>query len=87
MEIDDELNIIKNILKKIVFEINKNIIDEDKILNEELDSFALIELMTKIENYFLINISPEEFNSENFSTYFILAKLIREKIAHKQTKM
>ena len=82
MEINDEINIIKNTLKKIVFEINQNIIDEDKRLDEELDSFLLIELMTNIENYFLINFSPEEFNSENFSNYSILAKLIREKIAN-----
>lgn len=81
MKVNDELNIIKNTLIKIVFEINQNTINEDKRLDEELDSFALIELMTKIENYFSINFSPEEFNSENFSNYSILAKLVREKIA------
>ncbi len=81
MEVNDELNFIKNTLIKIVFEINQNTINEDNRLDEELDSFALIELMTKIENYFSINFSPEEFNSENFSNYSILAKLVREKIA------
>lgn len=83
MEIDNEVNLIKIKLKKMVFEINQNIIDEDKRLDEELDSFALIELMTKIENYFNIHFSPEEFNSENFSNNSILAKLIREKIVLK----
>lgn len=78
MEIDDKLNIIINDIKKIVNEIYPDIID-DRNLNEQLDSFSLIELMIKIESFFKINFSAEEFNKENFSTYLTLAIFIKNK--------
>lgn len=81
------MNDIKEQLVKIIRDISPNI----KMTDEELlrvayleqgliDSFQLIEMISKLESDFFIRFSAEELESEDFRELLGVIKIIKEKI-------
>jgi len=76
---------ILDLVKKNAPSFNNVILSSETNLFEEgfLDSFAIVQLISEIENVFCVQIDSENLSYQNFSTLTDLSKLIKNILATK----
>jgi acyl carrier protein len=76
---------VRNVLSDVLaLKERKNSLDEDSPLLgaiPELDSMAVVNLLTALEEYFGIAIEDDEINATAFETLGSLARFVEEKLA------
>lgn len=73
------INIVKEISQNI-YKSDEELFIMDYLDKGLIDSFQIVEMITKLEDSFHITFSPEELESEDFRTLKGVTKLIKEKI-------
>jgi len=80
MDIESALK--KYIVTEIMHELDPSVLDNETALIEEgvIDSMSLIELVHFIEKHFLVTISEDELDIDNFKTVNALSDFIKKKM-------
>lgn len=77
------MNDINHILDDVLKEIDEEILEYDgaNLIEEGLiDSFAIVTMLTLLEDRLNISISPEDVKEDNFKTYKCIVELLNKYI-------